>query len=447
MYTNNYWGQVYHAFGIYMYLFCRHVMLFCEGDQPPLHEAVEYGDTSAVRRQLRQNASLVNEKWDTETALHVACRKGYHDIVEVLLKYGADIGVQTDCRYETSLYLAAKFGHFKVVQLITSIEDFDINDSCGLSALYGAVRYGWTNIVKYLMTKNIDMNTSLSSGHTPLTLCAKYGHSETIDLILKSGECGPNDEDGRGNSPLFLAIRNQQRRVVHTLLKRGATVNLYNTAAEMYPIHMAVNNDHLECVELLISARCQLNLRDGNGQTPLYIASELGLLRQIRLLISSGANPNIFTDDMLNTCLLAGLEAPLQAIYLCGSDPLNISRLIIQAGCDIDHENRLGYTCLQVALDKQMCDVALMLLAADCSINSRTWFTMENDCFLISRDNDCSELYEIFKERLKNALPLRNLCRIQIRRLLTYSWPYRKNVRQLPLPTLIKHFLLFQDIG
>ena len=156
---------------------------------------------------------------------------------------------------------------------------------------------------------------------------------------------------------------------------------------------------------------------------------------------------DIFTDDTLNTSIFAGLETPLQTVYMGGSEPINACRMLIQAGCDINHENRVGNTPLQVALDKQSCDIAVMLLRADCSLNSQGWFTMDNDCFLISRDNDCPELYELFEAKLKNPVPLLNMCRLRLHTLLTHTWPYKKNIRMLPLPGLLKQFLLFDDIG
>ena len=94
-------------------------MLTSDGDEdvpPILHDAAGSGDSSVVRRQLRGGAD-VHQKWDTETALHVSCRRGHSDIVELLLKAGADYRVLTDYRRETTLFLAAKFGHLAVVKV------------------------------------------------------------------------------------------------------------------------------------------------------------------------------------------------------------------------------------------------------------------------------------------------------------------------------------------
>ena len=89
----------------------------------------------------------------------------------------------------------------------------------------------------------------------------------------------------------MVALKNQQRRAVQILIKHGASVNLYNTPEDMYPIHMAVNNGDADCLELLLTAGGDVNARDGDGQTALYVGADIGILSVMRLLVNAGANP------------------------------------------------------------------------------------------------------------------------------------------------------------
>ena len=155
---------------------------------------------------------------------------------------------------------------------------------------------------------------------------------------------------------------------------------------------------------------------------------------------------DIFTDTTMNTPIFSALQSSILSVYMGGSDPLKVCRYLIQSGCNINHENRVGSTPLQMALDNQLCEVAVMFLQAGCSLRSPVWSTLDSHCKSISSDNDCPELYELFIEKLRNPPTLKDRCRELLWNTLSRSWPYRWKVRGLPLPSLIKQFLLFSDI-
>ena len=59
--------------------------------------------------------------FEVNTALHLACHKGYKEIAELLLTQGADVvDGETNFGQHTPLHLAAAYGHLDVVQLLMS---------------------------------------------------------------------------------------------------------------------------------------------------------------------------------------------------------------------------------------------------------------------------------------------------------------------------------------
>jgi len=70
-----------------------------------------------------ENASYFIDAPDFEenTALHLACHKGYKEIAELLLSQGTDlVDGKTHCGRHTPLHLAAAYGHVDVVELLMS---------------------------------------------------------------------------------------------------------------------------------------------------------------------------------------------------------------------------------------------------------------------------------------------------------------------------------------
>ncbi len=66
---------------------------------------------------VKPNPDLVNKYGDT--ALHMACRQGYVEIVKLLLEYDADLNIEN--RFvgaDTPLKLAERAGHEEIVALL-----------------------------------------------------------------------------------------------------------------------------------------------------------------------------------------------------------------------------------------------------------------------------------------------------------------------------------------
>lgn len=85
---------------------------------PLLHVAIRTRKKSMVRLLLRRGVSTINEQ-DTNgrTALHVAVQAGDEEIVETLMKLGADPKV-VDNQGLDALYCAVKMGHEGIVEMI-----------------------------------------------------------------------------------------------------------------------------------------------------------------------------------------------------------------------------------------------------------------------------------------------------------------------------------------
>ncbi len=416
-------------------------------NEPLLHAAAVDDDVTAIKRLIQDNYD-VNEFWDCETPLHIACRLGHNDVAKTLIKQGkAKLNILTQYRHESPMYLAVAQGHYSLVQLLVENGAHIHGDKgSGSAAIQAACRYGCVKILTYLIQQSMDINQDIGDGHTALNVASHYGHIDCVKVLLQAGS-DVNKIDKGGQSALYIAVMYQHPRIVKLLVALGADVNLYDVEFQCCCLHAAVNSGHLEIVTLLLAGNCDVNVLQDQGQTSLYIAAELGYITIMNALINAGADPDIETFDTENTPIFAAIEKTLLSSYVNAQKCSRESVLhLVQAGCDVNFANKAGQTPLQAALDRQQCGVALLLLAADCSLHSEYWFTSEMDFYIISLENDCPQLYTTFMHELKNPRSLNRLCRAFLRDELASKLPYSKTISKLPLPKSVQSFLLYKDI-
>jgi ankyrin repeat protein len=415
--------------------------------QPALHAAVEEDDASAIAR-LAEDGENIDHIWQGETALHLACRERKLTCVRALVEVKADVNILTEHRNESPVFLACKEGQLEMVQLlIENGSSVHSNKGSGMSAMQAACRYGCSKVLKYLIQQGVDVNSVCPNNQTPLTLATQHGHRQAVNILLEAGTF-VNVIDGQGNSPLFMAVMYQHIDLAEKFLKHGADVDIYNSEFQACPLHIAASNGDLDMVQTLVAGNCDVNAVQDQGQTALYISAEIGFLDVTECLLAAGAEPDVSTLDNENTAIFAALEKPSLTIPAFSAKPINeIVRTLIQAGCDVDHENTHGQLPLQVALDRHLCEVALMLLSAECSIRSECWFTSEMDFYIISLENNCPALYTSFVTELKNPRSLKRICRACIRSCLSWKRPYSKTVLKLPLPKYLQDFLQFKNLA
>jgi len=64
------------------------------------------------------------------------------------------------------------------------------------------------------------------------------------------------------------------------------------------PLHIAAQNGHTEiCAFLIESCKCDVNIQNSKGQTPLHMAVEFGVYYTIKVLLDNGANKDIVNEE------------------------------------------------------------------------------------------------------------------------------------------------------
>lgn len=182
--------------------------------------------------------------------------------------------------------------------------DVDVTEAKpdGTSLLHSFAILGCYEIVKLLRDKGarptilkLDDSTVLHSAVRTQDDSQDSERAKILELFLSSDECRGNSmpinyQNSKGWTALKLAARKNLEKAVEVLLKHGADPDLADV--EQYtPLHNAVGNHDI--VKLLLTKTRNINFQNQDGETPLYLASERGLIESALTLLEYGADPNM----------------------------------------------------------------------------------------------------------------------------------------------------------
>uniref|UniRef100_A0A3Q2G6F2 Kinase D-interacting substrate 220b n=1 Tax=Cyprinodon variegatus TaxID=28743 RepID=A0A3Q2G6F2_CYPVA len=189
----------------------------------------QYGTTSLIWASrkghydcvmhLLEKGADVDQEGNSMTALIVAVKGGYTEVVKELLKRNPNVNM-TDKDGNTALMIAAKEGYTEIVQdLLDAGTYVNIPDrQSGDTVLIGAVRGGHVEIVRALLHKYADIDIRGQDGDTPLIKATKMRNIDIVELLLDKG-AKVSAVDKKGDTPLHIAIRGRSRRLAELLLR------------------------------------------------------------------------------------------------------------------------------------------------------------------------------------------------------------------------------------
>jgi len=237
----------------------------------PLMTAVEMNNLELARQLIEAGADVTLVAPDSgSTALHYAASV---DCARLLIEHGANVGA-VDKLDSEALFYAADGGDLNTVKLLLGhgANAAQINDM-GLSPLSGAIKQNNLEMAKLLTAAGAPLEAQDDHGRTPIwgaVLCS----AEDIFYNLIEQEADVQRTIPDGPTLLHVAAQTGIAGVVEKLLSMGLDPNARDGRFQSTPLHFAAGNGFLDCVQLLVDARAELNAQDANGMTPLEKAQE-----------------------------------------------------------------------------------------------------------------------------------------------------------------------------
>lgn len=129
-----------------------------------------------------------------------------------------------------------------------------------------------------------------SEGYKFREAVRKADGSEVLKYLEQPGTTLVNSRDqGSGEAAIHIVAKRGDELYLRYLLQRSADPNLRDGRGDT-PLLMAVNGGHAGAVALLIKGKANINLGNSAGETPLIRAVQRRDLAQVRVLVAAGAD-------------------------------------------------------------------------------------------------------------------------------------------------------------
>lgn len=393
-----------------------------------LNKAIKEGTQEALQRidSLSKWCWLQDRDSQGYAPLHYACmRKNTeisslpNSIVKCLINNGADVN-QLDRKGNSPLHYAfINEDKILIETLINKGADIHRLDEKGNSCLYYACQIGDSKLVEDLLKRGAVPSeeaylAACEGGHIHLVrmfnnkLCGNNGPTPKIDndffqaielnkdknVIQAYLEAGANVNGKRMDnfSPLHRAIVvSKDEEVISLLIKFGADINKAIDYTELRPIDLAVIENKIGFLKILIREGANINAFGSNGLAPLNRALSLRELEIAELLLKAGADTNS-KDHEGNTplhCVAANGWLPLAELFLegktdfndtnfCKQTPLFLSvtysrlelaEFLLKNGADVNKPDSEGYTPLLMAILRGNLKMINLLLKNGADVN------------------------------------------------------------------------------
>ncbi|MGL4388785.1 MAG: ankyrin repeat domain-containing protein [Brevinema sp.] len=229
-----------------------------------------------------------------ETALHLACKYNYIELVKLLLDKGANFHRQ-DKYGRTPLHICAMHNSLKIAQLlIDKGAGVGILNNAGETPLHKSAEKDFVEVSDlFISTKKILVNAPSKNGKTPLHLSIGMNCLNTTKLLLDC-KAATYLRDEIGLTPFDCVRMNID--MIKLLSQYG--LDLTNKAEMNKLFKNAIDFTDKDLVLYLLDLGAGVNTKFESGEYPLYLAIEgassddiQSSLDIIQLLIDRGANP------------------------------------------------------------------------------------------------------------------------------------------------------------
>jgi ankyrin repeat protein len=227
-----------------------------------LYLAIVNGSPAIVKLLLENGADANAARGDGETRLMTAARLGQFDVVKMLLGHGAEVNAREEKFGQTALMWAAGFpaevrllvDHGADVRAISKVWDITATIYTPTTATLGKTGIPWNNDGTY---------TSKQGGQNALLFAVQKHDLESAGILIDAG-VDVNSASADGTTPLLAALYKWDPLGKEFVAGKGAPSPSGSSAH--YGADLAMAN-------FLLDRGAKVNVRDGEGYTPLHGAA------------------------------------------------------------------------------------------------------------------------------------------------------------------------------
>uniref|UniRef100_A0A8C7U1K2 Euchromatic histone-lysine N-methyltransferase 1b n=1 Tax=Oncorhynchus mykiss TaxID=8022 RepID=A0A8C7U1K2_ONCMY len=377
------------------------------------------------------------ESQSRRTPLHVASEAGHQEICHLLVQSGANLDI-CDEDQRTPLMEACENNHLEAVSMCVGLPSV-LQDVEGFTCLHLAAKIGHYNIVEHLLSTGlIDINCQDDGGWTAMIWATEYKHLEQVKMLLNKG-ADINIRDKEENICLHWAAFSGSVEIAELLLESKCDLHAVNIHGDS-PLHIAARENRLECVTLFLSRGADVNLKNREGETPPDCCSHSS-----RVWLTLQTNRRVKEYIFHHRDIARGYEGvPVPCVNSVDSEPCPDNYKYVPDNCVTSPMN----------IDKNITHLQYCVCKDDCSSSScmcgqlslRCWYDKDGRLLpefcreeppLIFECNHACSCWRTCKNRVvQNGLRVR----LQLFRTSRMGWGVR-TLQEIPQGTFVCEYV------
>ena len=179
----------------------------------------------------------------------------------------------------------------KSIYLIVFIGFSSVNAG-SFEDFFSAIQRDDPQSLSALLRRGFDPNTLDAKGQSGLFLALRDPSPKVVEVLLKAPKIKVETRTPQDESPLMMAAMRGELKLATALIDKDADVNKTGWT----PLHYAASStqgDQLGVAKLLIENAAYIDAASPNGSTPLMMAAMYGNTSTLKLLLDEGADPTL----------------------------------------------------------------------------------------------------------------------------------------------------------
>ncbi len=165
----------------------------------------------------------------------------------------------------------------------------DLAHAGSFTDFFRAVDVDDVGAVQSLLAEGFDPNAVNAKGDSALYLALRDKSLKVAQRLIEQPTIKLNQLNPSGESALMIACLLGDGSLVRLMVERGADVN----TSGWTPLAYAATNGHTRIVQYLVDHSASINAAAPNGTTPLMMAAYFGHSATAKLLLERGADPSL----------------------------------------------------------------------------------------------------------------------------------------------------------
>ena len=332
-----------------------------------LHDAVIKKDINAFEFLLSQKVNLNIKDSLGKTPLHYAIEENYTYAIKKLVIYGADVKI--------------KDNDSKMAFEYASDETFKMLDSLWINTFWEGIKENKIELINLAINNGISIATISSNGNTALIEAINNNSKDAIAFLISKGAFDKNaliellkkddadnfislyssiNLDNKAKSSLiFKSIEIKAIRVINKLAELNTDFDILNEKNKS-PLMLAILNKNNDLITLFLDKSKNLEIKDENGKTALFYATDILDMKLTKRLIEKGAKVNQ-VDNLKNNILMYSVQK---------DNNLDLTKYLVTTGINLNQKNTLGKNALLISGENKAIKTLNFLISCGMDVNA-----------------------------------------------------------------------------